>query len=252
MNALNRLTSLLVVLIIIIGCFSSCDGMGKGKQTDTYVANVRIKFATNDGKMSAAVDAMNSSSVISVDNDDIQIETTSSMNDISTKETYVYVDNVMYHSTSVTVGNKSASEYEMASVSQTEVDSLVSKAGVGADIGIGDFLTQEMTGEKGKYTYTCSDMTDEAKESLCKIIGGSFEKIDATVRIDSADYILETDNGRYMSYILSCNLLITMNGQTYEVTMRTYCDYDYDVKVGISTPLDIEKYEQVSSEDIID
>ena len=42
-----------------------------------------------------------------------------------------------------------------------------------------------------------------------------------------------------------------MDGQIYEVTMRTYTDYDYEAEVNIEAPADADAYKDVPYEEII-
>ena len=252
MKSTNKILALLLALVLSLGAFASCDIIGISNQTDTYTANITIKFLSNDAKMASAVEAMSSTATLKVNGEDLQLKTSASTGNASVLNNYVYIDGVMYHHTGVTVGEKSAETYKMAPVSQVELDELLSKAGAGADIGIGDFEAQEITETNGNYTYTCTEMNSEAKTSLCDIIGGGLKGIGATVTIQDADYILETENGRNKSYTLTCHLLINMGGTDYEVTMRTKCDYDYSEKVNIFAPVeDIDKYKEVSYEEVL-
>lgn len=249
--SMKRLTALILSLMIIIGALSSCDFGVKDLQSDTYVVNVRVRFATNDDKMKAAVDAMNSTAVLSVDHGNIQMEAVSAINDVSVKNSYVYIGGIIYHSNQTSVGDMSVAEYERAAASDVEIDSILSKAGAGASIDVIDFNVQERDGKNENYIYNCSRITSKAKESLCNIISSKFEGLDATVILTEASYSLETEGDRSVSSVLSCNFEITMNGSTYEITVHTYCDYDYDAEVNISAPSDSEKYAYVSIEDII-
>lgn len=252
MKSTNKILALLLALALSLSVLASCELISGNNQKDTYTANITITFLSNDAKMSAAIDAMSSSATLKVNGGDLSLKTSASTDSASVTNNYVYIDGVMYHHTGVTVGEKSVETYKMASVSELELDELLSKAGAGADIGIGDFEAQEITGTNGNYTYTCTEMNSEAKTSLCDIIGGGLKGIGATVTIQDADYVLETENGRNKCYTLTCHLLINMGGTDYEVTMRTKCEYDYSAKVNIFAPVeDIDKYVEVSYKDIM-
>lgn len=262
MSVLRKLTALLICMVVLCGCFISCvnpnpDGnSGQGDeaplQSDRYVVTVRIKYATNDDKMKAAVDAMGApGATLTVNGDDLKLVTNANLDDISASNEYTYVGGVLYHATTVAVADKSVSSYEKAAMSADERDRLISKAGTGAAIGIGDFLTQERNTVGDLTVYTCDSVTDEARESLCNIFAARFDGLGAIVRIDSASYQLEMKDGRNHSSILSCNFIVTMDGTDYEITMHLYYDYDYDAEISISAPQDVDGYTEVSVDEII-
>lgn len=249
--SIKRFTALILSLLVAMGAFSSCIFIEQDLQSDTYVVNVRMVFATNDEKMKDAVDAMSASAVLSVDHGDISMEAISTVDDIAVKKSYVYVGETLYHSNETSLGDMSVSEYEKATATKVDVKSILSQAGAGASIGLDDFDTHEVYGSKGVNNYFCSDINEEAGESLCNIMASKFEGLDATVILTEASYSLDTESARNVASVLSCSFKITMNGTTYEITVHTYCDYDYDAEVSISAPADTEKYADVSYKDII-
>ena len=61
MGTSKRLTAFLICIVLLAASLISCVNQDQGGntdlQTDKYIASVRIKYATNDAKMKAAVDA---------------------------------------------------------------------------------------------------------------------------------------------------------------------------------------------------
>ena len=251
MKNIKKLTALILVLILAMSCLASCDFFKDDLQMDKYVANVRMVFATDDANMKAAIDIMSASSVLTVDGDNISVETNSVINDTSLQDSYTYVDGVVYHSTKITLDDKFAASFEKADMPAENRDALISKIGTGANITLSDFEVQEMTTSGDSNEYACSEITDEARESLQAVFASRFAGLDAVVQLNEAEYILETYKGRTSSSILSCHFTIIMNGKSFDVTVHTYYDYDYDAIINISAPQDADKYNTVSYEDII-
>jgi len=265
MSTFKRLVCLLICIILTFGCLASCNetddptgdggtgGDGGEIQLDPrkYEAGVRVVFATNDDKMKDAVDNMSSSSVILADGDNLCVSTSAKTDSTSLDEKYTLIDGTLYHFISIASGEYTIQLKEKAEF--TEVDRIVvlADAGTGAHIGISDFATCDTKGADGKYTYTCSDIKDDAKKSLEGILSDSFSSLDATVSISSVSFILEADGDFELNSVLSCNLQISMDGQIYEVTMRTYTDYDYEAEVNIEAPADADAYKDVPYEEII-
>ena len=237
----KRLTALFLLVMVLCGCLASCinPNQGGNSQTDKYVASIRIKYATNDDKMKAAVDAIGApTAALSVVGEDIRLVTNAAVNSVSVSNEYIYIGGTLYNEKSVTVGDKSITERKCATMNQDQRASLISKAGPGADIGIDDFLSQDKTSSGNLETYVCTDITDESRESLCAVFSEQFGGLNAIVRISDVSYQLEIIDGRNNSSVLSCNFVITMDGVDHEVTMHLYYDYDYDAKIDISAPQD--------------
>ena len=251
MKHIKKLTALTLVTVTLLCCLASCDLFGGNLQTDKYVANVRIVFATEDEGMRAAIDAMSASSVLTVDGDNVMVDTQTATTGVMVNDSYVYIDGVIYHSTDVLVNSESASSYEKANMPAASRDDLINKIGVGANIGPADFEISESFTSGDLNTYTCTVINDESKASLQAIFAARFAGLDAVVQLDDAEYTLETYKGRNKSSVLSCHFTILLNGESYNITMHTYYDYDYDAKVNISAPQDTDKYTEVSYEKII-
>ncbi len=255
MSRINKLICLLVCLAISLGCFASCDileALGSAEiNPNKYEAKVRIVFATNDDKMKPAVDAMNSSSVIRADGENIVVITEASGKDTSLTDTYSLYEGTLYHWLLIASDIYSAETKEKAELDEIDKALLLNNVGPCANVDVSDFNSCEESGADGLYTYTCTEITDEGKESLLEILTPKFDTIGATVRIVDVSYILETKNDIELSSTLSCSFEITLGGEAYEITMRTYTDYDYTAKVNIEAPADAEGYTEVSYEEII-
>lgn len=249
-----KLCAMILCLSVFLGCFISCDqlGGGNGKQTDKYVATVTTRFATNDDGMKAAIDAAGStSSTVSVDGDSVMIESESTLGDISLKNSYICVDGILYHNKTVTVSGKAISTYEKAGLSTEDRDGLFASAGAGAEISTDDFGSVSKSESGNRITYNCEDIKDDSKASLCALIAGRLSALGSEVTLSSVSYTEEQLDERIVSSVLSCDFVIVIEGETYEVTMRTYQDYNYEAEVNITAPADVDKYTEVSAKDIV-
>ncbi len=252
MKSLNRIAAMLLALVLAVGVLASCGTTDTPLQSDIYVATVDISFATNDDDMKAAVQAMKSSgSKIYVSGEDMRIETSAELNNILLSDSYVYFGGTLYHESRLTVDGKSSVTLEKAAMSAENRQQLISDVGAGASIEPIDFNVQEKDGDELNYTYNCSRITGKAKDSLEAIFAAKFSGLNATVELEAAELTVEGENGRTKSTCLSCHFLITMNGQSYEITMHVNTTYDYDTSFGISAPAGSSSYNQVSYDEII-
>ena len=257
MKFVNKFIALLVLMTVICGCFASCEllnpdgGDVDNLQSDRYVANIKIKYATNDDKMKAAINSIGTpTATLSVNGDDIMLVTNAALNNVSVSDEYIYIGGILYHSNILTLGENSHASLKCAAMDSEKRDSLISKAGPGASIGLGDFLLQEKNTSGNLETYSCSEMTDESKASLCGILSDNFKGLNAIVRVGDVSYQLDVIDGRNSSSVLSCDLVITMDGVDYEVTMRLYYEYDYNTEFTIAAPQGT--YTEASLDEVMD
>ena len=252
MKLTDRIIALLLLMAVAVGTLASCDITTGPLQSDTYVANVEVKFSSENAEIKTVIDTMNRNSTIYVSEDDMKIETSVEMEGISITDNYVFFGGTLYHESRATVNGKTAVELKKASMSSENKDQLVADVGAGASIEPTDFNVQEQEGDELNCTYSCSRITGKAKESIEAIYGSKFSAIGATVELSGAEYNLVIANGRRTSSSLTCHFVIGMNGQSYEITVEILTSYDYDATFGISTPANSSSYQLVGYDEIFE
>jgi hypothetical protein len=251
MRSTNKILALLLSLAFVFGAFCSCETPEETLQSDKYVANVEITFASNDDAMKQAMDSMgNSKSTIYANGDDMRIETSAGLDDVLLSDNYVCLFGILYHEQKLSVGNDVMSTYEMAVVTDVEREKLLADIGTGASIDVEDFEISNKEEQDGNISYTCKNIKSDAKESLQAIYAPNFSAFDATVELSGAELRLETEKGRDKSSVLSCHFVILMNGQTYEITMHITTTYDYDADFKINAPVNIDEYVNVNYDEM--
>ena len=249
MNMMKRILALVLTLAVAVGALASCDMINPpadNRDPDVYTADVEIKFATNDDKMKSAIDAMNSTATILRNGDDISVVTNSVSGENSVTESYVLAGGVLFHGLSVKVGKYSLDEHKMAYVTESDFDTIIASIGQGADISADDFSSSSAVGSDVTYT----DILEDSKASLVKIMSKSFESLGATVSIGNVSLTLTKDGDFVDTSVLSCEYNISLDGNNYSVTMRIYTEYNYTSEVTVGTPDDADKYQPTTLEEI--
>ncbi len=272
----ERIVALLLCLVLALGCLASCQTPDDNKQninpdgqtpndqtpsgddtpdepsTDKYIFTANVIFTSDDPDMKAAANAMSSAMRIKVDGDNVALnQTTISDNLLITKQ-YTLVDGMLYHSTKISSESLEAEILEKATMDEGDKDDLLSSVGAGAQIGLGDFSSHSISTAEGKNTYTCSNISAGARASLLAIFSRAFASYDATLEIDSVEYVLTMAGERNESSTLSCDFTVVMDGAEYSFTMSISGSYQYTDKAGVSAPNDADSYTEVSYTDIID
>ena len=251
MKSSNKLVAMLLSLIMAAVALTSCYQPTGPLQSDTYVANVDISFSSEDAEMQSVINSMGRNSKVYVSGDDMKIETSVTMTDLSVIDNYVLFSGTLFHESRISVAGKSVVELKKTSMSEENRKQLIESVGAGASIDPIDFNIQEQDEDGGKTIYNCSRMTSKAKESIEKIYGAKFSAIGATLTLTDAEYYLVTANERNEKSMLTCHFVVEMNGQTYNITMEIATAYDYDTEFGITTPANSSNYQQVSYDEII-
>lgn len=221
-------------------------------QSDYYAATVQIKYFTDDDKMKATIESMGTPETsLAVMGKDIRLITSASVNGTSTYSEYIYLNGILYHNNIITVGDKSISSFKKAEMSDSKRDILLSKAGAGANIDISDFVKCDMSRSGKTVIFNCSELNNDAKKSLEAIMSSKFESVSATVKLNDASFVLYVENDRNESSVLSCDFVITMNGESYKITMELSCSYNYNAPLSMTSPTDVDKYTLVPVEDIL-
>ncbi|MBQ8303221.1 MAG: hypothetical protein IJX97_06770 [Clostridia bacterium] len=252
----ERIVALLVSLVLILGCFASCDIIGNNDdaekpEIEAYRADVDIRFATDDNKIKDAVNVMSSESVVIVNKDNVSINTTAKTKTTEVDRKYTLIDGVLYSKLLVKTGTLSVSENQKASVEGNKKDEILNTFGEGTSIGVGDFYVADIHKDGDNFSYVCSDPFEELKTSLQKMVAARFAAIGATVTVKDVEYQLEVVDGRNNSSILSVNYSINLDGEAYSVIMRLYTTYSYDGDFTIALPEDADNYIEVPYQDIV-
>ena len=260
----TKLLSLALALVMTVCCLASCNLGGNNNingdggsgdvsiDTDVYICDVEIKFATADDKMKEAAYAMSSSSKILSDGKNLLINTQAATGDISVKDIYTLYDGILYRETLVSVGDIAASECLVSNGESLTKDELLNKLDKSSNVGLADFYTIESEDTPTGTIFYCSEMLDEAKERLTQVYASEFSVLgDAIVILKDAELQIESHLNTTTNSILSCHFEIILGGESYEITMHTYKTYNYSVLVQFGAPMDAESYKPTSLKDII-
>lgn len=214
---------------------------------DKYQASVRVVFASNDDKMKDALDSVSSSSVVCRDGKLVSVSTETATDNLLIKNNYTLCDGMLYHSLSAESADYSVTQLRRARFSATDIYVFNMNAGLGASITEDDFNTVDHNGAN----IICQNIKEEVAIDLASDITAKLSYLNATVNIKSASLNIVTKDELKVSAILSCSLEIVVGEQAYEVTMRTYTNYDYEAEISITAPANADEYALVLYQEII-
>ena len=254
MKIQNRLLALLLTMALSVGVLASCNNIvppvDETKKPD-YTANVEIKFSSEDDKMKEAVAAMSSSAVILSKGEDISVVTTSVSDKANISESYLLSNGMLFHSLSAKIGDSQMESLRRARLGDTVREQVITSIGKGATINVKDFATVKNEEADDLTVYTCSEIFDESKASLVKIMSVKMANIGASVDISDVQLVVESRDGLTAKTTLTTDYVIALGGESYSVTMTVTTTYDYESEISIKFPGDTGAYELVELPEII-
>ena len=128
---------------------------------------------------------------------------------------------------SPSISGFSPKEKERSFADELAIEDILNKAGAASGIDSSDFETVESYTEGGLDVSSCSGATNEIKNDIEKLLSPRFAALGAEVKVEDVYLTLEMNGELTVSSVLSVSFKINMDGKVYEITMRTYTDYDY-------------------------
>lgn len=250
MKVFNKAAVAALVFILAFGCLASCTPEPPTEALESYSASITTTFSSTDPAMAEAIASFEKSNVTLVSyGEDLLIESETAIGDITLDKSYVVKDGVLYNTTILKALGKTVSENQRAPFDASKKSELLEKVGAGAELDVLDFNNVVTT--TGNFEcYTCSDIKDDARESLTAIFAAKFDD-SATINLTNAEYYLEMRGNQPISYILNASFTVTMNSETYSVNMTIECDYNHNIQSPISAPGGAENYTETTYESIV-
>jgi hypothetical protein len=236
-----------LIFTVVLGCLASCGFSGGSEEPngEIYRADVSITYATSDPAMKEAVAAMKGvEAKLFVNGSNIQVESKTELSSGSVEESYICVDNVVYHSQQISVGELEYAVKNSAFLDEMDRADLQSHIGYGMNISIDDFsnVTPEIFGDNSYYT--CSGILDESKDSLTKIFNSALSS-DQSCVIKNVEYMVSMQGDLVTESLLSCSFIVTVGENEYEITMHIDRVFTYLTELEIVAPTDVENYKNV-------
>ena len=232
MKIFNKITALALASALLLISLVSCT-----PKEESYKATVKTSFSSNDAEMAEAIAAFEKSGVILyVSGNNMKLESSTKIADVQLDRSYVAFDGILYNTTALTAGDKSANEMQKAPFGTAEKAEILLALGAVIPLDESDFNTVNESATKEMVSYTCSGIKEDASASLVSFFADKLDAIDATIALVDVQYNVDTLDGKVQNYILNASFEITVGGNTYSINMTVECEYDYKANVKILAP----------------
>ena len=260
MKTVIRLTSLILMISILVCCFSSCDLILGKDPTVTieaaelalasapYTMEMAMQFTSEDAAMSDAIAALITPvTVVEVDGENVRATMNMNLDGNNAKSVYTLYDGIIYAYTYEQTNSSEKTVKEKWSSVTGVKDEIIDMLGSGANIRYDDFKEAKERGTGGESIITCTGIKNEALYGVANLMQDKLSSLGAMVGVKDASLIITISDGKYQATVFSCTYIITTPDAVYTVSMNLAVRFDYSKAVNIAAPSDAGEYIEKSA-----
>ena len=246
MRTIKKITSVILVAAMLLLALCSCDLIGgkdpselvKDAETvlasEPYAMNMAIKYTSEDAGMQAVIDGMSTPTVkVDVDGSDFMIAMSYKYQGLRSGVTYTRIGETLYTERNdegtITVTEEAYTIEENLALAE--------KLGTASNIGINDFASVSAKSFNGVSVISCTEIKDAALNVLVESLTEQLASLDAFVAIKDVTLAIQITDGRYETIILSCDYVISVDDNVYNLNMQYATEFDYDKEIVITAPV---------------
>lgn len=253
---MKRIVSTLLLIAMVamsVFTFASCEPATAAEAlaradkalTETpYSVAMSMDFNTDSAELNAVFDAMSMEIPVTVDGKNLAMSM--EMAGLATVNMTV-IDNVLYYDM-VMFGQNVKMK---ATLSEEQYEEFMEQNNAEMPIDPSNFGTLTMEKVDGKHVITCSGITTEGLTEMNEILADTLTSMGAEAAVGDLSFVITVNEDKYESMALTASYSITMNGQTYTVSMTMNAKYTYENVAPITAPADADTYEEVNFDELM-
>ena len=118
-------------------------------------------------------------------------------------------------------------------------------------IDAASFETLTMETVDGKQVITCTGISTEGLTAMNDLLSESLAAAGAGASVGDLSFVITIADGKYESMALTAAYSVTIEGQTYTVSMTMNATYTYEEVQPITAPADADSYEEVNFDELM-
>lgn len=251
-------TLLLIAMVAMsVFAFASCEpataaeALARADKALTevpYTVTMSMDFNTDNAELNAMFDTMSMEFPITVDGDNMAMDMSMTLAEgMSAAIKMVVVDQVLYYDMSLF----GQSVKMKATLNEEQYNEFMAENNAEMPIDPASFATLTMEKVDGKHIITCSGITDEGLNEMNKLLSDSLTAMGADAAVGDLSFVITVNEDKYESMALTAAYSVTIEGQTYTVSMTMNAKYTYAEVAPITAPADADTYEEASFEDLM-
>ena len=219
--------------------------------SSAYCVDLDMIFTSDYAPLDALFDTIRSTDItLFIKESDLLLKIRSEESNSNIYSEYILVDNKVYSSSLVQIGEDTKSEKLTADINDEERSEFLEEAKSAANVTPDDFATLVATKDKGEHVVICTNLKDASEEQLIRLMNSYFGAENATVTVSNAKLLMRFEGKKYKSVTLECEYSVTYYGKTYRINAAIGMQYRYDYEFEIQPPKNSDEYERVPYESI--
>ena len=208
---------------------------------------MKMSFECDDEELNQIFSLMNLDIPVTVDGKNISMDMSMDMMGYTIGNNVTVVDMVVYYNM-----NMMGQSIKMKStMSEEQYQEFMAENTHEMKLAPDDFAKLTVESKDGKKYIVCDGITEKGLEELNGMVADSLDGIAGEANFNKVAYNVTLNDGKYESVNMTCDYSVTVDGETFNVTMKLSTEYSYDNVAEITAPSDADQYEDVSYSDLV-
>lgn len=252
-------TLLLVALVAMsVLTFASCGAVtataaiakaDKALAENPYTVTMSMDFNCDDATLNQVFDALSMEFPVTFDGKNMAVNMSMDiMEGMSASVKMSVVDSVLYYD--MTLFGEAIKM--KATLNEEQYNEFMEDSNSEMPIDAASFETLTMETVDGKQVITCTGISTEGLTAMNDLLSESLVAVGADASVGDLSFVITVNDGKYESMALTAVYSVTIEGQTYTVSMTMNATYTYEEVQPITAPADADSYEEVNFDELMD
>lgn len=252
-------STLLLIAMVAMSAFafascepaSAADALARADKalTETpYTVTMSMDFNTDNAELNAVFDTMSVEFPVTVDGNNMAMDMSMALAEgMSAAIKMTVVDQVLYYDMTLFGQNVKMK----ATLNEEQYKEFMAENNTEMPVDPSSFATLTMEKVDGKHVITCAGISNEGLTEMNKLLSDSLTALGADAAVGDLSFVITINEDKYESMALTASYSVTIEGQTYTVSMTMRATYTYESVAPITAPADADTYEEVGFEDLM-
>lgn len=254
---MKRIATFALVLVLIgsLLAFTSCEATPDAVIAEAdqallsapYTMTMSMDFDCDNAELSAVFDAMSMEIPITMDGDKLAMNMDMDYMGMQMAINMTVVEKVLYYDMSVA----GQSTKMKCTLDDEQFQEFLGANNAQMPVSPSEFGEMTMEEKDGKQIITCTGLSEAGRKQMNDLMGESLGEAGGEMSIGDLSYIVTVKDGKYDSMALTCSYVMSIEGQSFTVTMSMNATYKYEGVAAISAPADADQYQNVNYSDLM-
>lgn len=251
---MRKLLALVMVLALMCGMLVSCENAetlikkaDAALQEAPYTMTLKMNFECDNDDINEVLSMMNVEIPVTVDGKNIAMNMSMDVMGQDVKADIQVVDAVMYYNMNV-MGQKIKMKCTM---NDEQYKEFMANSNAEMPVDPEDFAELTVEKKDGKKYIACGGITEEGLKELNDVLKNALESMGGKAEVKDVTYGITLADDKYDAMDLACTYAVTLDGETYNVSMTVGADFAYGDAAEVTAPADAYSYQEVNFSELM-